>query len=76
MKTDAVKLELIEWMARIEDEGVLKALVLFKKSTQESDWADDLSAEQLLKVEEGMEDIKKGRTITSKKLWQKYGRKG
>lgn len=75
MKTDAIKLELIEWMARVTDEGVLKALVHFKNASQH-DWADDLMPGQLEKIGQGMEDIRKGRTISNKKLWQKYGRKG
>lgn len=76
MKSDAVKLELIEWLAGLEDENALKHLLRFKKSTEEQDWFDVLTPEQASRVEEGIEDYKKGRTVKSKQVWQKYGRKG
>jgi phage terminase large subunit GpA-like protein len=76
MKSDAVKLELIEWLAKVDDEGLLKALMLLKKSSQEPDWFDTLTPEQALRVEQGIEDYKKGRTVKSKKVWEKYEKKG
>lgn len=76
MKTDAVKLELLEWLATTNDEGVLRALQFFKKSSDQPDWFDTLTPEQLSRVEEGIEDYKKGRTTKSKKVWEKYGKKG
>lgn len=75
MKSDAIKLELIEWLTKMDDEGVLAAMMLFKKANQTLDWADDLTPEQTLRVEEGLQAIKKGKTISRKKVWQKYGRK-
>jgi hypothetical protein len=76
MKSDATKLELIEWLAKVDDDGILAALMLFKKANQTSDWADNLTREQHLKVEEGREDLKKGRVVKNSKVWEKYGRKG
>ncbi|HTF05790.1 MAG TPA: hypothetical protein VK826_17300 [Bacteroidia bacterium] len=76
MKSDAIKLELIEWITQVEDEATLKALMLFKKSTEGEDWFDTLTPEQALRVEQGIEACKKGRTIKSKKVWEKYGMKG
>lgn len=75
MKSDAAKLELIEWLARLEDKGILSSLLQFKKANESLDWADDLSPIQRNLVEEGLEDIKAGRTVTRDKVWAKYGRK-
>lgn len=75
MKTDAIKLELIQWLSNIDDEGTLRSILLLKKASQTGDWADDLTAEQRKKIEAGLEDIREGRVISRKKLWQKYGRK-
>ena len=75
MKTDAAKLELITWLSQLEDKGVLSSLLFLKKSSEAGDWADSLSPEQKNRVEEGLEDIKAGRTVTSEKVWAKYGRK-
>jgi hypothetical protein len=75
MKSDAVKLELLEWLVSTKDEGVLASLMLLKKSTATPDWADNLSVDQMQQINEGLEDIKKGRVISREQLWQKYGRK-
>jgi hypothetical protein len=76
MKSSAVKLELLEWLAATNDEGTLQALTLFKKSADQPDWFETLTPEQLSRVEEGIADYKKGRTVKSKKVWEKYGKKG
>ncbi len=76
MKTDAIKLELIEWLTGLDNEGLLKSLLQYKQTTQEKDWFDTLTPEQLSRVEQGIEDYKKGRTVKSKDVWKKYGRKG
>jgi hypothetical protein len=75
MKSDAAKLELLEWLAGTNDEGIIASLMWFKKSTSAPDWADALSDDQLQQINEGLEDIKQGKLISRKKLWQKYGRK-
>ncbi len=76
MKTDAMKLELFEWLAKTKDEGVLAAMLFLKKSSELPDWFDGLTPEQKSRVEQGIEDYKKGRTVKSKDVWKKYGRKG
>lgn len=76
MKTDAMKLELFEWLATTKDEGVLSAMLLLKKSSDLPDWFDNFSPEQKAKVEQGITDYKNGRTVKSKDVWKKYGRKG
>lgn len=75
MKTDAVKLELIEWLSGLNDKDVLASMLHFKKNVQKYDWADDLTSEQTKQIEEGLEDIRKGRTVPGKEVWKKYGRK-
>lgn len=75
MKPDSTKIELIEWFAKLDNKAVLSSLLFYKKSSQSLDWADELSTEQGNRVEEGLADIKEGRTTTSAKVWAKYGRK-
>lgn len=75
MKSQTTKLELIEWLTRIEDKGLLNSLLLFKKANESLDWADTLNDEQMNQLNEGLEDFRKGRTVTSEKVWAKYGRK-
>ena len=75
MKSESAKLELIEWLTRIEDKNLLNSLLLFKKSNETLDWDDTLSAENRNLLNEGLTDIRKGRTVSSEKVWSKYGRK-
>ena len=74
MSTNALRLELIEWLTQLNDKSLLTSLMQFKKA-EEKDWADDLSDEQIKSLERGLKDIKKGRVISSEALWAKYGRK-
>ena len=75
MKSEYIKLELIEWLAKMEDKGLLQSLFFLKKANESSDRADDLTAEQKSKVEQGLQDIKAYRTVSREKVRAKYGRK-
>lgn len=72
MKSDAAKLDLIEWLTRMQDTVLLQSLLNYKKANENMDWADTLIPSQHNQVEEGLEDIRKGRTVSSEKLWSKY----
>ena len=74
MSTNALKVELIEWLTQLNDKSLLSSLMQFKKA-EEKDWADDLTDEQIKSLERGLKDIKKGRVISGEALWAKYGRK-
>jgi len=74
MKADALKLELIQWLSALDDKEILQSLFFFKNIQQKTDWWDELTKEQLAEVNKGIEDIKQGRTISSKDIWKKYGR--
>ncbi len=41
---------------------------------QKSDWWDSLTEDQLNEINRGIKDIKLGKTVSSKTVWQKYGR--
>lgn len=75
MKSDATKLELINWLTKIEEKALLCSLLFLKKSSESLDWADALSSEHKNCVEEGLQEIKSGKTVSNSKVWEKYGRK-
>lgn len=75
MKSDATKLELIGWLTTMEDKAFLRSLLFIKKSSVSLDWAADLSTEQKNQVEEGLVEIKSGKTVSNARVWEKYGRK-
>jgi len=74
MKPDAIRHELIEWISKLEDQGLLGSLLGIKKATQQADWAESLSPEERRSIERGLEDLKYGRTIISKDFWARHGR--
>ena len=75
MELNSIKIELIEWLSRLEDKSVLTSLLQFKKSAEAGDWAETLTKEQIASLERGFSDEKKGNVISSKDFWESYGRK-
>ncbi len=73
MGHDAIKLELIEWLARLEDEEVIRYLKIVKDSERDHDWWNDLTDEQKAGIERGLKDIDEGRTIPHEEVKQRYG---
>jgi predicted transcriptional regulator len=74
MSSEAMKLELIQWLSKLDDKGLLSSLLRFKKANEAADWYDELTAEQRAAIAEGEADIKAGRVRSSKEVWKKYGR--
>ena len=74
MKSQSIKLELIQWLSQMTDQAMLKTLLHFKTIEESNDWADNLTRSQIEEINAGLEDIRKKRTIPSEKVWSKYGR--
>jgi hypothetical protein len=72
MSTEAIRNELIDWISKLEDQGLLGSLLGIKKATQHADWADDLSHEERRSIERGLEDLKHGRVTPSKDFWASH----
>ena len=68
------KLELMQWLANLENKQTLQALFFYKDLQQKTDWWDELSEQQLAEINKGISDIKAGRTVPSSEVWKKYGR--
>lgn len=74
MGHDAVKLELIEWLASLEDDDTIEYLKVVKDSrTSENDWWSELSREQREGIERGLKDIDEGRVVSHDEVKTKYG---
>ena len=74
MKTESIKIELIEWLTNLDDNHILASLLQFKKSSELGDWADNLSEEQAQSLQRGLTDSENKRVLTSKDFWTSYGR--
>jgi len=74
MGHDAIKLELIEWLSKLEDEETISYLKIVKDSkTNNTDWWNDLQKEQTEGIKRGLKDIENGRTVSHEEVKQKYG---
>ena len=65
------KNNLIEWINRLEDLNLLAFLEGMRQSKTEGDWWDSLSAKQITEIEKGLEDIEKGKVISSADFWKR-----
>lgn len=72
MSTLELKLQLINWLTDLKDKKLLKSLSSIKDSEQSNDWYKQLSVKQKKSLERGIDDHRKGRTLTSKQFWQRY----
>lgn len=74
MSIEATKLELIEWLTKLDNSQMLEALLFYKKNLEAKDWVEDLTPAQKKSVEQGLADEKAGRMTPSSEVWKKYGR--
>jgi len=73
MRLEAIKLELIEWLTKLNDKETIAYLKLVKDSESENDWWNDLTPEQLKGIKRGLSDIDNGRLTPHNKVKEKYG---
>lgn len=76
MRIEAIKLELIEWLAKLEDNETIKYLKIVKDSkNNKNDWWNDLTEEQKRGIQKGLKDIEEGRVFSHEEVRKKYGLK-
>jgi hypothetical protein len=74
MGHDAIKLELIQWLTKLDNKETIEYLKIVKDSQSvNNDWWDDLSDAQKQGIERGLDDIENGRTISHDAVKEKYG---
>jgi len=74
MAHDTLKIELIEWLAKLEDEETIQYLKVVKDSkSNQHDWWNDLTQSQKEGIERGLDDIDKGRTVPHEDVKKRYG---
>jgi hypothetical protein len=73
MGLEAIKLELIEWLTKLDDKETIKYLKVVKDSkTAESDWWGDLPGSVQSGIERGLVDVDKGRVTSHEDVKKKY----
>ncbi len=74
MGLDGIKLELITWLSKLEDQDTIEYLKIVKDTQEtQSDWWNDLTEDQRQGIERGMKDIKEGRSISHDEVKKNYG---
>ncbi|MEM9685500.1 MAG: hypothetical protein AAF934_01090 [Bacteroidota bacterium] len=74
MRHETIKLELIEWLTTLNDIEILKYLKVVKDSkTENHDWWNDLTDQQIQGIQRGINDIDEGRVVLHEDVKRKYG---
>ncbi len=74
MGHEAIKLELIEWLAKLDDDETIQYLKLVKDSNaSQNEWWQDLSDEHKAGIERGLRDVDDGKVTAHSKVKSKYG---
>lgn len=73
MGLEAIKLELIEWLTKLEDADTIEYLKVVKDSTLENDWWQDLTPKQKDGIERGLKDIDQGRVTSYEEVKKRFG---
>jgi hypothetical protein len=64
------KLDLIDWINQLSDKNTIELLDNLKSASSKDDWWDELSDNEQKKLQNGMNDIKKGNVISSAQFWK------
>jgi hypothetical protein len=64
------KLDLIDWIIQLSDKNTIELLDNLKSASSKDDWWDELSDNEQKKLQNGMNDIKKGNVISSAQFWK------
>ena len=71
MDIQAEKLELIRWLADINEPSIIKRFIALKKK-QQSDWWDNINADEKSEIEEGLAQADNGEVVPHEEVMAKY----
>lgn len=74
MSTYADKIDIIQWIAGLDDKSTLKQLKKIKElsTAKKQDWWDTITQQERQSIERGLEDSKKGRVTQHSEVRKKY----
>lgn len=76
MNIQTEKLDLIEWISKLNDKSIIEKIKEVRNSYFHSkDWGDNLNREEIESIEEGLKDLEEGRVHsneTARKIYEKY----
>jgi predicted transcriptional regulator len=71
MDIQAEKLNLIKWLADINEPAIIKRFIALKKR-QQTDWWDQISIEEKAEIEEGLAQAVQGELLSHEEVISKY----
>lgn len=75
MNIQTEKLDLIEWISRLNDNSIIDKLKQIKDDYSASmDWAERINQEELESINRGLQDFEAGRTHTNEEVRKLYGK--
>jgi len=74
MNAYAEKIDIIQWIAGLNDKSVLQQLKKIKElsAIKQLDWWDTISEEERKSIEKGLEDSKNGKVTPYSEVKKKY----
>jgi len=64
------KLDLIAWINQLSDKNTIEFLDNLVRATSKDDWWDELSDNEQIKLQNGMNNIKEGNVISTAQFWK------
>jgi predicted transcriptional regulator len=71
MDIQAEKLDIIKWLAGINEPSIIKKFMALKQE-QQVDWWDEIDAEEKAEIEEGLAQADRGEGIPHEEVMAKY----
>lgn len=74
MELEAIKLELIAWLSKLEDQDTIEHLKVVKEYHEAGiDWWEELTEVQKKGIKKGLNDVKAGRIVSHEEVRKNYG---
>lgn len=71
MNIQAEKLNLIKWLAGVNEPSIIKRFIALKEE-QQVDWWDEIDAEERTEIEEGLVQADRGEVVPHEEVMSKY----
>jgi hypothetical protein len=73
LEYNSLRRELVEWVKSLKDTSLLNLLATIRNSNQETDkdWWDELTEADQSEILAGLDDIQKGRVVSSEEFWKR-----
>lgn len=73
MAQETIKLEIIEWLAKLDNDEIIDYLKIVKDSNSADCVEEDLPGSVIAGIEKGLRDIDEGRVVSHEEVKKRYG---